>query len=376
MRLAWLAALALVLAGCAAPAEPTAPVRAAAPKAPAAEEPPEPPRGRVLELARVRTRSGADRRVRVWLPPGHDPGAPHPVLYVLDGQAASTLRVPQALERLLADGLIEPWIAVFVESGRDRRRELAVRAEDTADWIAEVVAPGVASRFAVRSDPPSAAILGYSFGGLCAVRAALHRPETFGRVIAMSPSLWWRDRELARVLPRERARLPHRMWLDAGTLEGDPGEIVPYVVHDVRTLRDAAIEGGMVMGQDLGTLEALAQPHDFAAGGRRMEEALAFALSDKDYATLTPREVRVITYPVPRGAAWQTFAVEARYGGVRRMTWPARDVELSVRGGARELAGALVRPLGDAELVARVRGVGSQHSASAEVAATPAARDE
>lgn len=379
MRLGWPTALALLAIACAdrtPAAKASRPARAQASETAAIPAHDRPPRGQVVVLGRVGDAARADRRVRLWLPPGHDARVPHPVLYVLDGQAASTLRVAEALEVLLADGIVDPWIAVFVDSGRDRRAELAVRAEATADWIADTVAPLVASRVAVRADAASTAILGYSYGGLAAVRAALHRPETFGRVIAMSPSLWWRRREIVARLPRERERLPHRMWIDAGTREGEPHEIVPYVVDDVRALRDAAIEGGMVMGSDLGSLEAVGQTHDFAAGGRRMEHALAFALSDKDCSTLTPRELRVFTYPVAPGAAWQSFAVEARYDDVRRLTWPAREVELEVRGGARELAGDLVRPLRGAELVARMRGVGSSDPPSVSVAATSPARRE
>lgn len=42
---------------------------------------------------------------------------------------------------------------------------------------------------------PHRIIAGWSFGGLLATHALIHRPEIFDAYLAISPSLWW-DEEL------------------------------------------------------------------------------------------------------------------------------------------------------------------------------------
>ncbi|MNI69664.1 Ferri-bacillibactin esterase BesA [compost metagenome] len=54
--------------------------------------------------------------------------------------------------------------------------------------------PKVNARFKVDQDQRS--LVGHSFGGMFGVYALFTRPQLFQHVIAISPSLWWRDRYL------------------------------------------------------------------------------------------------------------------------------------------------------------------------------------
>jgi enterochelin esterase family protein len=194
------------------------------------------------------------------------------VLYVLDGQAAFTsFGVDRAITELAADGTIEPWIAVAIDATLARTDELAHHPARYARFVAGAVVPAVADHLRVRRGRESTAVLGYSYGGLGAVRMHLARPDVFGRVIAMSPSVWVRDRAVVGAFRRWRTELPVRLWIDVGAREG-------HMVRDARALRDAAIARGMHLGADLGYAEAADESHDMSAAGRRMRPALAFAL--------------------------------------------------------------------------------------------------
>jgi predicted alpha/beta superfamily hydrolase len=91
----------------------------------------------------------------------------------------------------------------------DRRNELALRSSnpdlmaqyptqgDSARFrrfLAEEVIPFVEARFATDG---TSALMGESLAGLFVVETALKTPSLFDAYVAVSPSLWWDDGELA-----------------------------------------------------------------------------------------------------------------------------------------------------------------------------------
>ena len=54
---------------------------------------------------------------------------------------------------------------------------------------------------------PYRVLLGHSFGGLFALHALVHKPESFNAYLAISPSLQWNDDELVRTVPEAMSRL-------------------------------------------------------------------------------------------------------------------------------------------------------------------------
>ncbi|UJR79109.1 alpha/beta hydrolase [Sandaracinus amylolyticus] len=281
---------------------------------------------RLVEIGTLGDARHPARRVVAWVPREHGT-SPLPVLYVHDGQAAFSLfGIDRTLRALIDEGVVTPWVVVAIDTVdlERRRHELAQHAEAYADFVADVVAPAVASRLRVRSDREGTASIGYSYGGLAAVRLALHRPDRFGRAIAMSPSLWWRSRDALARMRRARV-VPTRMWIDIGSLEGRRGETVPYMVRDARALRDLAVSRGMTFGRALGYDEAIGEAHDLFAAGRRMRAALAFGLGEIDLSSTTPSALEVVRYP---GARRITFAVRAQYPRGLSLTWPPQRAGL------------------------------------------------
>jgi len=62
------------------------------------------------------------------------------------------------------------------------------------DFIEHRLMPKVNKRFKVDQDQRS--LVDWSFGGMFGIYALFTRPALFQHVVAISPSLWWRDRYL------------------------------------------------------------------------------------------------------------------------------------------------------------------------------------
>jgi len=153
---------------------------------------------------------GGPREINVWLPPGHgEGGRRYPVLYLLDGGQDQDFHHISGLAQLgTVNGTTRDVIVVGVAS-LDRRNELALRSANpgiVATWptqgqsarfrrfLAEEVIPFVEGTFATDG---TSVLMGESLAGLFVVETMLKEPALFDTYVAVSPSLWWDDGELA-----------------------------------------------------------------------------------------------------------------------------------------------------------------------------------
>jgi len=218
-----------------------------APPQPWSEPQPGVPRGR-LEAHKVPSAAlGGERRVTVYTPPGYDPkGEENGLLVVFDGEACggdlkgfNPIPGPVILDNLIARGRLRPAVALFVESGETRNRDLGCHPP-FAEFVAGELVPWARSRYRVSADPKRAVVCGFSRGGLGAAYCALRHPEVFGNVVALSGAFWWYpeadgDARVPRAerplvdLTREPGwlarqfvavpRVPVRFYLEAGRFE-------------------------------------------------------------------------------------------------------------------------------------------------------------
>lgn len=201
----------------------------------------------------MQSAEGRDYRIMVSLPEGDVPWTGgFPVIYLLDGNAyfPAFHAAKRAQER---------WrgaIVVAIGYPSDTPLDFNRRAFDLSppqpperndppqggqdlflDFIAQRLMPKVNERFKV--DPDQVSLVGHSFGGMFGIYTLFTRPQLFQHVVAISPSLWWRDRYL---LAHEKAfteqahagklDLTHRsltMWV------GD--REMPQEIQDVRSLQ-------------------------------------------------------------------------------------------------------------------------------------------
>jgi len=325
----WLVPLLLVACGSSPRATPE-PKPIAAPEARAEPGDDTPITGAWQDLGMVGDEHHAPRRLRAWVP-DHDPHASLPSLVVLDGDGAEAFfALPTTIAALAGQRRIRPFVILALSSTAARGEELSRADARFADFLAASVVPYARSRLPLSSAREDTAILGYSYGGLQAAAAAVRYPEVFGRAVVQSPSLWVEGRALTSLLRRGSGALPVRMWIDVGTAEPDREELIPYMVRDARAFRDAAIARGMVWGRELGYLEAVGEHHDMRAGGRRMREALLFALGDDDLTEAAPTLLSILRHA--RVGDRTTFSIELGYDGGARLTLPRQLAEVFANG--------------------------------------------
>jgi predicted alpha/beta superfamily hydrolase len=275
----------------------TDPAAAPAPPESAAPEPPHTITGDVRLHEGFHSRSlPDDRAVAVWLPPGYaaDDVSRFPVLYLQDGQNlfdratafGDEWRVDETAQGLVEAGEVEPLIVVGVYNTGDRRVDEYTPARDEAHarggeadaygrLLVEELKPFIDRTYRTLPSAGNTGIGGSSLGGLVALHVGLRYPTAFGKIAALSPSVWWADRAILRTVDALPYRPPVRIWLDAGTLEG--GE----VVADARRLRDALVHKGWRVGDDLAYAEVEGARHDEAAWAARAGDVLRWLYPPK-----------------------------------------------------------------------------------------------
>lgn len=140
---------------------------------------------------------------QVYTPAGYENLDSLPVLYVLDGNDFVDERMgalPIILDNMIADGRIQPVIAVFVDArepgnpqNNRREDEFLVHPVEHARFIADELVPEIDRTYRTDPLPDSRVIAGVSYGGLSAYYIAALRSEVFGKLAAFSPSLWVLD---------------------------------------------------------------------------------------------------------------------------------------------------------------------------------------
>jgi predicted alpha/beta superfamily hydrolase len=240
---------------------------------------------------------GNRRDVLVYLPPGYRrlSRKRYPVLYLHDGQnvfdAATAFAgvewgVDETAERLIRKKLIEPLIIVAVANiGEDRIHEYAptrgvidARAKRKkrsrglarlyGHFLMDELKPYIDRKYRTRRECEFTGLGGSSLGGLVTLAIGILYPQAFSRLIVMSPSIWWDDFAIYRLVESIEQKSPLKIWLDTGTAE--PGW------EQARELRDRLAEKGWKLYRDLQYMEAEGADHSEAAWAGRVDPALRF----------------------------------------------------------------------------------------------------
>jgi enterochelin esterase-like enzyme len=128
------------------------------------------------------------REFSVYIPAGGARDAKLAVVF--DGEFyTSGLGAPALLDRLIHDGKVPRILAVFVDAGQSRDRDL-VNDPAFASFVAQELRPYILNTYSVSAAPEDAVVAGLSFGGLTAARIALAYPDAFGKVLSLSGAFW------------------------------------------------------------------------------------------------------------------------------------------------------------------------------------------
>ncbi len=240
---------------------------------------------------------GNRRDVLVYLPPGYRRARTRrfPVLYLNDGQnvfddatsfGGIEWGVDETAQRLVQQQLIEPIIIVAVANlgeariheyapsrgqldGEKRKRSKGL-LRHYGRFLSDELKPFIDARYRTLSAAEHTGLGGSSLGGLATLALGLWFPNVFRRLAVMSPSIWWDDCVIYRIIEEldEEAKLPLKIWLDTGTNE--PGW------ERTRVLRDALVEKGWRLHDDLHYFEAEGADHSESAWGHRIDPVLRF----------------------------------------------------------------------------------------------------
>lgn len=237
-----------------------------------------------------------DRTVIVYLPPTYEavPEQRFPVLYLHDGQNVfdqatsfgGEWRVDETAQSLITAGKIEPIIVVGVyNTGEHRideytpthRNDTGVGgdADDYGRMMVSDLKPFIDATYRTLPDRDNTAMGGSSLGGLLTLHLGLRYPGAFSKLAVMSPSVWWDDRVVLREVEALRHTTRQRIWLDAGTREGE------NMIPDARLLRAVLIEKGWIVGRDLMYVEARGGEHNEKSWAKRVGPVLKFLFPPK-----------------------------------------------------------------------------------------------
>ena len=254
--------------------------------------------GNIQQHPQMRSHFLGNRRdILVYLPPGYYRATRqrYPVLYLNDGQnvfdAATAFAgvewgADETAQRLTRRRLIEPLIIVAIPNmGKNRIHEYAptrgvieatpLRKKRSrgllrryGHFLIAELKPFIDRTYRTRPEAQYTGLGGSSLGGLATLTLGLWFPEIFNRLAVMSPSVWWDDCVIYRMVEALKAKLPLKIWLDTGTNE--PGW------DRARELRDRLVEKGWRLDDDLEYLEVQGGEHSERAWGQRFEAVLRY----------------------------------------------------------------------------------------------------
>jgi len=219
--------------------------------------------GGKLHICRLARKGNVNRRdrwmqerlLRVWTPAGFD--VEHwkrdpkgiPVLYMNDGQnmfedwiahQGQAWNIGYAAAHLIGSKALPPFIIVGIDgAGPYRSYQYCPYPPGTGDggfrgdcerWpgggvdaymrrVVQEVMPLITTEFGGSTDPDRLAFGGGSFGGVCALYAAMHYPHVFGSILAESPSLWIARGRFLSDLRNHAGPWAQRVFIGGGTLE-------------------------------------------------------------------------------------------------------------------------------------------------------------
>lgn len=255
--------------------------------------------GNIEKLAGFESKVLQNRRnISVYLPPQYrtETGRRFPVLYMHDGQNifdGSTSYIPnqewradEAAEALIGAGLIEPIIIVGIDNGGMERAneylpwkikmgnsETGGKADLYGTMMTEELIPMINAKYRTKTGANNTGLLGSSFGGVITSYLGITRPDMFGKLGIVSPSVWVSNRALLSAIKPVRNR--QRIWIDMGTKEG------AGAVSDAKALFDAYKAAGWKEGKDITFVIDGNAEHNELAWSRRMMSILTYLFGRK-----------------------------------------------------------------------------------------------
>lgn len=205
------------------------------------------------------------RRVTVWT--GTASGSRSRLLILHDGQnlfdpdrahrPGHTWQVAETAAKLIEEGRIPPMVIAGIDHAEgDRILEMTPTEGDRPGagqvarygrFVVEELVPFIEAEYNIETRDGRLGMGGSSLGGLATLAIAQQYPSRFGRLLVMSPSLWWDDAVMLKRMRRQPLAPDTRVWLDVGLKEGRQ---TAALVRRLRRMLTDQLDAGNVNGID------------------------------------------------------------------------------------------------------------------------------
>lgn len=295
----------------------------------------------------------------VYTPYGYSENEEYPVIYAHDGQnlfyedtsAYGHWQLLEILDKLIAEGTIEPVIMVGIYNNESRMYEYSPDdgGDEYMEYIVEQVKPYIDEHYSTKTDAENTAIMGSSMGGLISLYAGMFYSDTFGKAGVMSPSIWYNSRSILSEIG-ELSELPDtKLWIDAGTGETTgEDDMLGSMVQDARDLTTLLMDKKMKPVDDFMYYEVPNAAHNEGAWAQRVHMALTYFFGtepvtpvDVDIlSSITTNKMGLSLYPIPAvlcendiiyTPVWEELTLEDN-DGVAQLIQPGNRVKSENQG--------------------------------------------
>jgi enterochelin esterase-like enzyme len=259
--------------------------------------------GKVVVLRDFRSEHVAlPRNLYVYLPKEYGQSDKrYPVIYFNDGgilfaqesSDAWNLGLDRILDALIDQGAMPPVVVVGIGSTSDRSVEyepypirlprkmknLNPITNEYIEFMQHELIPCIESNFKVMREKTGRTIAGFSYGGVFAFYASLKKPELFGGILALSPSLWVGNdylvgkEKILKEYEGSTGGIRQRIYFDMGGKEGAFG--YPRYVSG----RFRKILAEKMNSADLNMVYDPTGRHDGSSWTKRLPDALVWLLN-------------------------------------------------------------------------------------------------
>jgi predicted alpha/beta superfamily hydrolase len=231
------------------------------------------------------------RDLVVYLPPDYESeNRRYPVLYLHDGQnlfdpetayvKGMDWKADETADSLIRAGEIEPLIIVGIfNTGEHRIEEYTPtpdrklgggHAELYGHMLVEELKPFIDERYRTLPDAHNTGLGGSSLGGLATLYLGFTHPEVFGKLAVLSPSVWWDNKAILKIISQTQPKPRLKIWLSMGTEESTTG------LRDANSLRDTLVAEGWNEQDDLHYEVIIGAKHEEAAWAERVDPVLRY----------------------------------------------------------------------------------------------------